>query len=426
MGRSVNLALDMGSSTLKGILFEIVEFQNDIHVLASKKEKTSGIEDGKIKNTDLLKEGIHNLISDLVNEVGSEIDEVFLAIPPVNTFTNLMVKNKIVADSSGASPISPSQVNDLTERILEEINKTYSQSGNTLIDFIINEYNVFTSPKAEAMIVENPIGMTAYSFSIDLYFVLAETYFISTIERIFEEFDILVDKVTVPFVPGALTAVPHTARKKGALYIDLGASFTNYVLFSHNSIVYSSYIPFGGNDITNDIVKAFRKSPDDRTIEQGEIKKKRYGSLKIEAEDSRKNIYLDKDLLSDNFLTLEQLKVVMIERVREIFEMINSDLKAGKSISARGINISQVILAGGTAQFEGIENIAEDIFKVPASVATPFEETPRDFGNIDSPEWISVYGLAQYFAFDERKPRLRTGFIDKIFKSLKTILKRKN
>ena len=425
MGRKLTLALDMGSYELKGIIFEIVEYKNSIHILAAKKEKTLGIEDGRIKNPNLLKEQVNKVISALTDEVRDYIDEVYLSIPPVNTFQNNIVKQMIVADSSGSAIIDNTHVSELTEKLIEEIKRKSENQQLTLIDFMINEYNTSPSSKSRYEIVDNPIGMDAYALGMDMFFVLAQSYVVSTLQGIFDELEVVTEKMTVPYVPGSLKAVPYTARKNGALYIDFGASFTDAVVFKNNGIVHTYSLPLGGETVTSDLVRAFGKNLDDKNFGLAEKMKKKYSNLIIEAEDSQKNIFFEPDLLSDLFLNLEQVKLVMRERVKEIFSLIKEELEKNQALMARGVTYSQVILSGGSAKFEGIEDVAKEVFHLPVVVATPFIDSGVDFEEIDSPEFVPVYGLAEYFAGDIRKPELNSGVFNRMLGKLKTIFNRK-
>ncbi len=425
MGRKLTLALDLGSYELKGIVFEIVEYKNTIHVLAAKKEKTLGVEEGRIKNPNLLKKQVGKVLDSLIEEVGDYVDEVYLNIPPVNTLQNNIVKQMIVADSTGSAIIDNSHVSELTEKLIDEIKRKSENKELTLIDFMINEYNISPSPKSKYEIVDNPIGMDAYALGMDMFFILAKSYVISTLQTIFEGLEVVLDKITVPYVPGGLKAVPYTARKNGALYIDFGATFTDAVVFKNNSIVHSYSLPLGGDAVTSDIVRAFGKNLDDRNFALAEKMKKKYSNLIIEAEDSQKNIFFEPDLLSDLFLTLEQVKLVMRERVKEIFSLIKEEIEQNQALTARGVTFSQVVLSGGSSKFEGIDEVAREVFNLPVVVATPFIDSGVDFEEIDSPEFVPVYGLAEYFAADIRKPELNSGIFNKMMGKLKTIFNRK-
>ncbi len=425
MGRKLTLALDLGCHELKGIIFELMEYNNNIHVLAAKKEKTLGIEDGKIKNPNLLKTQVAKVIDSLIDETGDYVDEVYLSIPPVNTLQNNIVKQMIVGDSNGSTIVDNSHVSELTEKLIDEIRRKSESQELTLIDFMINEYNTSPSPKSKYEIVDNPIGMDAYSLGMDMFFILAKSYVISTLQSIFDSLEVVMDKITVPYVPGSLKSVPYTARKTGALYIDLGASFTDAVIFKHNSVVHTYSLPLGGDAVTSDLVRAFGKNIDDKNFNIAEKMKKKYSNLTIEAEDSQKNVFFEPDLLSDVFLNLEQVKLVMRERVKEILSMVKHEVEQNQVLTARGINYSQVILAGGTAKFEGIEDVANEVFNMPVLVATPFIDSGVDFEEINSPEFVPVYGLAEYFAGDIRKPELSSGFFNKMVGKLKTIFNRK-
>ena len=426
MGRKLTLALDLGSYELKSIVFEFVEYENSIRVLGAKKEKTLGIEDGKVRNPALLKQQIERVIGSLMEEIDEYVDEVYLAIPPVYTIQNTFIDRMIVADTGGSAIISSAQVSEFTGKLLEKIkSKQVNGKDYSLIDFIINEYAISPSPQSKFEIVDNPVGMNAYMLSIQIFFVLAKSYVISTLQTLFDGLEVVLEKITVPIVPGGLKAVPYTARKNGALYIDFGGSFTDFAIFKDDAIVYTNFLPLGGNSITSDIVKAFRKSLDDKNFETAEKLKRKYGDLIIEAEDSQKNVFFEPDLLSDVFLTLEQLKLVMKERVKEVFAMIRDDIGQKESLFSGTKGYSQVVIAGGSAKFKGIEEVAKEVFNVPVVVATPFIDSGVDLEEIDSPEFVPVYGLAEYFAADLRKPELSSGIFNRVMGKLKTIFNRK-
>jgi len=425
MGRKVRVAIDLGCYEFKGIVFEIVDFKDTIHVLAAKKEAAGGLDDGKIVNATALKKQLSNMLTALSDEAGVEIEEIYLAIPPSNAYQNNMVKSAVVADSSGSVSLTNLHVSELTERILNEIKRKSENEKYTLIDFFVNEYSFAPDSKSPLQIIEKPEGVSAYSLGIDVFFVMGLNYVISTLEQIFEDLYVFCDKITVPFVPGGFKAVPYKARKEGALYIDMGSSFTNAVIFKNDSVIHSYSLPIGGNTITTDLIRAFGKTLDDENFQLSEKIKKKNSNLIIEAEDSRRNIYMDRDLLSDCFLTVEQVKLIMRERVEEILNLVKEEIKRNPSIDAGAYDFEQVILSGGTAKFIGIDEVARGIFNKPVKVATPYIDSGVSIEELNSPEYVSVYGLAEYFASGMRKPSLNSGFLQRLKGKLRTIFNKR-
>ncbi len=135
-------------------------------------------------------------------------------------------------------------------------------------------------------------------------------------------------------------------------------------VFLNGSIKFTSVLPFGGNNITNDIAIGLRTPLDD-----AEKIKKKFGcafsnmissneTIEVASVGGRKPRTLLRKTLAD----------IIEPRVEEICSMIYEEIK--KSGSEK-LLASGVVLTGGCANLEGIPELAENIFNLPTRRGIP-------------------------------------------------------
>ena len=98
-------------------------------------------------------------------------------------------------------------------------------------------------------------------------------------------------------------------------------------------------------------------------------------------------------------ISREGLARVIEPRVTEIFEFVQYELR--RSGFSEDVLTSGIVLTGGTAMLEGIVELVEDFFGLPARVGVPTEMLGVS-GNIRNPRNATVVGLLYAALHDDR------------------------
>jgi type IV pilus assembly protein PilM len=152
--------------------------------------------------------------------------------------------------------------------------------------------------------------------------------------------------------------------------VDVGATMTNINVIADNQLIYNREQPFGGKQLTEEIMRRYGLS-----YEEAGLAKKE-GSL------------------PDNYVpeVLEPFKETMAQQVHRFLQFFFA--------ASQYNNVDQLILAGGCAAIPGIDELIESRVGVPTNIANPFSNMAMS-GRInqqklsnDAPSLMIACGLA--------------------------------
>ena len=141
-----------------------------------------------------------------------------------------------------------------------------------------------------------------------------------------------------------LSLLPDDATEKAVAIVDIGATMTLFSVTDNGTHVYSRDQLFGGEQYTRSIVSYYNKS-----FEEAEA-----------------------DKLSNNlppnytFEVLAPFHTILIQQVRRAIQMFLTSSSREK--------IDYLVLAGGTAQVEGLQELLTEELGVHTVIANPFNE----------------------------------------------------
>ena len=144
------------------------------------------------------------------------------------------------------------------------------------------------------------------------------------------------------------------------MLLDIGGGTSSIIIFSEGAPVYSSVLPMGGQNITNDLAIGLRTS-----LENAEkVKLKLSDSPKEEPEINVKELSLESgDLMPKKFLT-----DIIRCRLQEIFSLVALEIK--KANYTGKLPAGLVVCGGASRTFE-VEQTARFTLKMPVRLGTP-------------------------------------------------------
>jgi len=163
-----------------------------------------------------------------------------------------------------------------------------------------------------------------------------------------------------PYVAGLGCLSPDEAAL-GALVLDMGGGVTGVARFARGRLQEIHAVPLGGRHVTQDL--AFGLSTG---RVQAERLKTLYGSVVERAGDARQRLEVaalgDPDDPPAQIVTRARLTEIIRPRVEEIFQLVRARLHPDTLPPAGG----RLVLTGGASQLEGVIDLAEEMFGLPA------------------------------------------------------------
>jgi cell division protein FtsA len=215
--------------------------------------------------------------------------------------------------------------------------------------------------------VQDPRGMLAREFGIDMHVVTADGSAVRNLMLAIERSHLAVEAmVTSPYAAG-LSALANDEAELGAAAIDMGAGTTTISVFSGARFVHADGFALGGRHVTMDLARGLNAR-----IADAERLKTLYGSVLTGGSDERDMIAVppvDSDEReAPHFVSRASLARIIKPRIEEILEMVRDRLAASPfAAEPRG----RVVLTGGASQLNGVAELAAQILRRPVRVGRP-------------------------------------------------------
>jgi len=219
---------------------------------------------------------------------------------------------------------------------------------------------------------------------------LASSPSLKNLYKCLEEVGVDVDSLVFSGLATAKAALTNTEKELGVALIDIGGSVTSLTIYTEGSPVYSSVIPVGANNVTNDLAIGLRLSIEDAD----KIK------LKINKIVEAKKLEDDVDLTVFGILSEEKHKIslqtavngIIKPRLEELFTLIYDQIE---SSSFSALIPAGIVITGGGAQTINAKDICSKVIPLPLRIASP----PKLGGIVDdilNPSYTSSIGLLMY------------------------------
>lgn len=236
--------------------------------------------------------------------------------------------------------------------------------------------------------IKEPLGMSGVRLEARVHIVTGAVASAENIIKCANRTGLTVTDIVLQQYASSEAVLTQDERELGVVLIDVGGGTTDIAIFMGGSLRHSAVLPVGGNHITSDIAVGLRTPMD-----QAEKIKCRYGSalsaligegetIEVASIGERKPRVVPRQALTD----------IIQPRVEEILHLAKREVvRSGfEDLLAAG-----VVLTGGTADLQGIEEVAERIFNsavrrgIPQSVQGLVEV-------IGSPAYATAVGLVLY------------------------------
>ena len=228
---------------------------------------------------------------------------------------------------------------------------------NAFLHSIIQHYHVDGQDG-----VLNPVGMLGHNLEADFHIIHGVRTRIQNTIRCVKELPLEVEDVVFNPLATAQVVLGQQQKNMGALVIDMGGGTTDYILYVDGAVKQSGTLGIGGDHITNDISMGLRIP-----MARAEKLKIDEGSVILGNCLPGETVVLKDDSgFAGKEVERETLNTIIHLRVRETLELLRRTLEEESFINFIGEGI---FITGGCSLIRGIDNLAEEIFEIPARVA---------------------------------------------------------
>ncbi len=235
--------------------------------------------------------------------------------------------------------------------------------------------------------IEHPVGIPGNRLDASAYVLYTHKTHADTVEKSVNQAAIAVSRIFYEPLAAAEAVLSHDERDLGCLLLDLGYGTTEWVLFAEGVVADSGALPVGGRHFTSDLAVILKT-----TQEAAERVKKKIGAATdryglegeaIEVPDLGRGGH---QVHPAQFVT-----EILHERGRELFIGIHQALAAK---GMEGLPRAGLVLTGGGARLDGMEELAEVIFGHRVRIGTPHGLAGLN-EPVSGPEWSVACGLVR-------------------------------
>jgi cell division protein FtsA len=235
-----------------------------------------------------------------------------------------------------------------------------------------------------------PLGMSGTRIEVKVHIITGAVTAIQNIIKSCSRAGLHVNDLVLQPLASSRAVLTEEEQEIGVAVVDIGGGTTDMALFREGSLFYTGVLPVGGNHVTNDIMVGLRTPTAE--AERLKIKHgcalaslvKHEDSIEVPSVGGRQPRLLSRQILCE----------IIEPRVEELFELVQRRLK---STGSEDMIVSGVVLTGGTALMEGMQDAAEKYLGMPVR-----RGSPKNIGGltdvVNSPIYATGVGLVLYGA----------------------------
>ncbi len=379
------VGLDIGTKKTAAIIGEITE-DKKIEIIGIGTTDSRGLRKGVVVNLEATVTAIKKAQEEAELMAGVEIDSAFVGISGahIKSFNS----RGVVAVSGKNKEITPEDI----ERVIDQSKAVSIPPDREIIHIIPQEFVV-----DEQDGIKDPRGMSGIKLEVNVHIVTSATTSVQNLKTCIERAGIEIERIVLNQIAASNSTLTHDEMELGVGMIDMGGGTTEVAIFERGSLWYTSIIPIGGDNFTNDIAVGLRTP-----IPEAERIKKKFGCVSSPPMDEEDTIEVPSmgRGKKPRILSRQLLADIIQPRAEEIFRLVDNDIK--RMGYEKSLN-SGIVITGGTALLEGLEEVAEEIFDLPVR-----RGDPSGIGGlaerVNTPDYAASVGLI-LFGYDQWKEK---------------------
>ncbi|MCK4233720.1 cell division protein FtsA [candidate division WOR-3 bacterium] len=345
-------ALDLGTTKISAIIAEVNE-KDEVNVVGVGTTPSYGLRRGVVVNLDKTVAGIRQAVGEAELMAGVKVNNVVVGIAGdhIKSFNS----RGVIAVSRTEEGIS----NEDIKRVIEQAKAVTIPMDRKIVHVLPQDYTVDDQTG-----IKEPVGMAGIRLEAEVHIVSAAVTAVSNIIKSIERANLSVRDIILQPYASSFAVLDEEEKELGVCLIDVGGGTTDFAIFFEGSIRHTSVVGLGGVNITNDIAIGLRTPR-----AQAEEIKKRYGvaiaslvdtneMMEVPGVGGRKKREVSRQILGS----------IIEPRMEEIFSLVEREIKRSGFDDRLTAGI---VLTGGTAKMEGIDQLAERIFDLPVKIGIP-------------------------------------------------------
>lgn len=369
--KNLIVGLDIGTSKVV-VLVGDVQHDGTIHIVGLGKHPARGLKKGVVVNIESTVQSIQRAVEEAELMSHCPIQSVLCSI----SGSHIRGRN-----SEGIVGIQDQEVTQGdVERVIDAARAVAIPADQKILHILPQEYIV-----DEQDGIREPIGISGVRLETRVHMITGSVSAAQNIMKSVRRCGLDVDDLVLSQLASSYAVLQDDEKELGVCLVDIGGGTTDIAIYANGAIQHTAVIPIAGDQVTNDIAIALRTP----TQHAEDIKIKYACALRqLAGSDEHIEVPSIGDRAAQR-LTRQALAEVVEPRYDELLKLARAEVRR---CSLEERIAGGVVLTGGSANMEGLVELAEDIFKMPARVGRPQYVSGVPEINRD-PSYATVAGL---------------------------------
>ena len=375
--RPIIVGLDIGTTKIVAIAGRKNEY-GKLDILGFGRANSNGVEHGMVLNIDLTIKAIQTALENcLASNPTLEIKEVYVGIAG-HHIKSLQTRGDIVRQTLDEE-ICQQEI----DRLIADQYKTYIPAGDQIIDVIPQQFTVDNFQN-----IANPIGYSGVKVGANFHIITGDKNAIRNINRSVSRAGLTTKDLVLQPLASAAAVMCDQDLEAGVCIVDIGGGTTDLAIFYEGVLKHTTVIPFGGENITNDIrmgLGVLRAHAEQMKIQFG-------SALTDEA---KQNVFITIPGLKGmpaKEISVKTLASIIQARMSEIMDFVAYHIKQ-VGLDNKMLN-GGVILTGGGSQLKNLIQLTEYVTCLNARIGYPNEHlASSQIEELAKPMYSTCIGL---------------------------------
>lgn len=375
--------IDIGTTKIAVVIAEISEKDDSMNILGVGEAPSQGLKKGVVVDMNQTVESIQAALSTAEKQADVEVEGAFVGI------TGEHIKginySGVITVSKGNTrqPIGQEINKDDIRRVLEHAQSINLSPDRRILHVLSRDYKV-----DDRSGIKNPEGLSGHRLEAKVHLVTSAINVEKDLHTCLEKAGIEVLDFVLEPLASAHAVLDENERNLGVILVDIGGGTTDVIVYHEGGVLHAGAIPLGGGNITYDIAYGVQT-----TLEQAEQLKCQYGNAKAPLADPEETItIMGTSGRESRKISPKTLASIIEPRMDEIFRLVKNEIR--KSDYA-GEYTFGIVLTGGGAELENVEDLAQEIFQQPIKVGKPLLSGGVS-EKVNNPRYATGVGLINY------------------------------
>ena len=372
--QNIIAGLDIGSSKISVVVGNTLHGGSEkIGIIGVGHAASEGLRRGVVVDINQTAEAIRKAISSAELMAGVKIDAVCVGISG---------EHVIGQTSHGVVSVANTEISeDDVDRAMIAAKAISIPADREILHVIQQNFVVDAQSR-----IREPIGMSGARLEAYAYIITGGTTAIQNLLNSIEKAGVpIVETLVAAPLAATQATISKDEREVGIALVDIGDGTTEIIVYKEDSIEHTAVIPVGGQHVTNDIAQYLKV-----TLPEAEELKLHRGCAWTELVDPEevRSIPVASDSTPPRFIDRIELAQIIEYRMAEILDAIGDEL--GDIPLPGGL-----VLTGGTALMEGLQELAEAMLQLRVQIGYP-RGLQGLTDRVNHPMYATGIGLALY------------------------------